>query len=636
MHRQGSLLAAASLFALLAFCALAQAARAAPFAYVGNLESADVSAFSVDADGGLAALAGSPFAAGEEPFGLAVTPDGTHLYVANEGSEAVSGYEIGAAGGLTPLPGSPYPAGVQPYGVAITPDGSHLYVANQGDDTVSAYEIAADGALVAAPGSPFPTGHAPFGVAVTPDGTHLYVTNEGSSNVSAYAIGADGGLAQLAGSPYPVGSFPLAASVTPDGRHLYVSGGTADLWGFSIGEAGGLSELAGSPFPTGSDPFDIAITSDGRRLYLGNQSSAGISGYAVGAEGELSPLPGTPYAAGSNPAGLAVAPDGHHLYATSASSDVVSGFSIAGSGALGTVAGSPFAAGTHPEQVTLTPDQGPVAAFTTSVAPAGSVSTFDGSSSSDPDGTVARYEWDFGDGSTVTDGGATPHHTYAAPGTYTVTLTVSDDEGCSTIQTFTGQTVGCNGGPAARVSHQVTVARLARTLAVRKTGGGSGTVTSSPAGIDCGPTCSARFEADTVVTLSATAAPGSTFAGWGGACSGTGICSVTMDRAHDVSAGFTAVKPSPAPPTPPPNTKIIAAKISPRGGGATFRFRALGRATGFQCALTGKGRKARFRPCSSPKRYLHLKPGRYTFGVRATGPGGTDASPAKRRFKVTR
>ncbi|MBK7975354.1 MAG: hypothetical protein IPK07_19405 [Deltaproteobacteria bacterium] len=77
------------------------------------------------------------------------------------------------------------------------------------------------------------------------------------------------------------------------------------------------------------------------------------------------------------------------------------------------------------------------------------------------------------------------------------------------------------------------------TLAVGKAGGGAGTVTSVPAGVDCGPTCAASFDADTVVTLSATPAPGSTFTGWSGAgCSGTGTCVVTMDAAQAVTAMF--------------------------------------------------------------------------------------------------
>ncbi len=70
----------------------------------------------------------------------------------------------------------------------------------------------------------------------------------------------------------------------------------------------------------------------------------------------------------------------------------------------------------------------PTAAFTASVS--GSSTTVDGSGSSDPDGSIASYAWDFGDGSTAT-GAKPPPHAYAAPGTYTVRLTVTDDDGAS-------------------------------------------------------------------------------------------------------------------------------------------------------------------------------------------------------------
>jgi uncharacterized repeat protein (TIGR02543 family) len=67
---------------------------------------------------------------------------------------------------------------------------------------------------------------------------------------------------------------------------------------------------------------------------------------------------------------------------------------------------------------------------------------------------------------------------------------------------------------------------------------GSGRVTTSPAGITCRPTCSASFETDSRVTLTATATPGWTFAGWSGDCSGTGECSVTMADPRSVTATF--------------------------------------------------------------------------------------------------
>ena len=89
----------------------------------------------------------------------------------------------------------------------------------------------------------------------------------------------------------------------------------------------------------------------------------------------------------------------------------------------------------------------------------------------------------------------------------------------------------------------VTSAAQNQTLSVTKTGAGTGTVSSSPAGINCGATCSASFPASSSVTLTATPASGSSFAGWGGACSGTGACAVTMSAARSVTASFTAAPP---------------------------------------------------------------------------------------------
>jgi sugar lactone lactonase YvrE len=75
-----------------------------------------------------------------------------------------------------------------------------------------------------------------------------------------------------------------------------------------------------------------------------------------------------------------------------------------------------------------------------------------------------------------------------------------------------------------------------RTLTISKTGNGA--IVSDPPGIDCGTNCSASFQNGTSVTLTATAADGFRFSGWGGACTGTGKCVLTMDAAKDASATF--------------------------------------------------------------------------------------------------
>jgi endo-1,4-beta-xylanase len=91
-------------------------------------------------------------------------------------------------------------------------------------------------------------------------------------------------------------------------------------------------------------------------------------------------------------------------------------------------------------------------------------------------------------------------------------------------------------------------------LTVTKSGSGSGTVTSAPAGINCGSTCSAGFASGTSVTLTATPAGGSTFAGWSGSCSGTGTCTLSMTAARSVTATF--------------NGAVVAGTVSINAGGA--------------------------------------------------------------------
>lgn len=95
---------------------------------------------------------------------------------------------------------------------------------------------------------------------------------------------------------------------------------------------------------------------------------------------------------------------------------------------------------------------------------------------------------------------------------------------------------GGGGGAPAPVTSPPPVTKHA--LNVAKSGTGDGTVASSPAGISCGTTCAAEFDAGTTVTLAAQPAAGSRFGGWTGDCTGADTCVVTMDEARSVSADF--------------------------------------------------------------------------------------------------
>jgi hypothetical protein len=127
-----------------------------------------------------------------------------------------------------------------------------------------------------------------------------------------------------------------------------------------------------------------------------------------------------------------------------------------------------------------------------------------------------------------------------------VTLTASPTTG----SVFGGWGGACSGtgtctvtmSGARSVSATFTAATTTTTysLTVTKSGTGSGTVVSNPSGVSCGTDCSHTYTSGTAVTLTATPASGSAFAGWSGACSGTGACTVTMSGARSVGAAFTA------------------------------------------------------------------------------------------------
>src|SRR5207249_2073616 len=116
----------------------------------------------------------------------------------------------------------------------------------------------------------------------------------------------------------------------------------------------------------------------------------------------------------------------------------------------------------------------------------------------------------------------------------------------ATGSTFTGWSGGgCSGTGTCTVTLNAATTVTATfgvpsfALTVSKAGAGSGTVTSTPPGITCGTTCAWSYPSGTVVTLTATPAADSTFAGWsGGGCTGTGACTVTLSAATAVTATF--------------------------------------------------------------------------------------------------
>jgi YVTN family beta-propeller protein len=155
--------------------------------------------------------------------------------------------------------------------------------------------------------------------------------------------------------------------------------------------------VVGSPIPVGSHPWDIAITPNGTTAYVANDGSNNVSviDTATNTVTESIPISAYPYG------------------------------------------------------IAITPDQAPVARLRVNAAPAGSATTFEAAASTVASGTIAKYAWNFGDGSRATTTTPVTTHSYVSPGTFSASVTETSSGGTSTTKVFTGQTMSRNGGPSA-------------------------------------------------------------------------------------------------------------------------------------------------------------------------------------------
>jgi lysophospholipase L1-like esterase len=291
-------------------------------------------------------------------------------------------------------------------------------------------------------------------------------------------------------------------------------------------------------------------------------------------------------------------------------------------------------------------DTPPTALFTQSLDQAhpGQAIEFDGGESSDGDGELTDYEWNFDDGGKAA--GKVVEHSFTSPGLYTARLLVRDDRGEADVAgqkpiwvrpdpTASADSYAADAGaglhvdPAHGVMANDTIDRLGgdpRAEAVATTAHGSlslagdggfeylpgagfsGNDTFTYRVIDAGGFTSATAAVTVLVRAASSSGPS------GGAQGGT---NPSTPRA------------TPAAASAPPETKITKLTLLGRRAKLWFSGRG-GGPLHFACALD----KAPFKPCTSPKAYAGLTSGRHSVRVRAQGPAATDSTPALKRFTV--
>ena len=157
----------------------------------------------------------SPFTAGTNPNGLAIAPGGGFLYAANFFDNSISEFTINTDGSLSPISGSPIGESYSgPSALLIDKSGNYLYVANQNSTNLAAFRIGSDGSLQVLTTSPFATASQPSLLATDAGGKYLFVGNQSNPMIQSYSLDTGSGTLTSV-TTYVLPGTPTSFAVTP-------------------------------------------------------------------------------------------------------------------------------------------------------------------------------------------------------------------------------------------------------------------------------------------------------------------------------------------------------------------------------------------------------------------------------------
>jgi 6-phosphogluconolactonase (cycloisomerase 2 family) len=445
------------LAAIALLCASATAS-ARTLVVTNQYGSSGLYSYSVDPGTGVPTqISGTPAAAGFAPSTPSISPDGTTAFAAGYSNGTLRSFSFDSGTQTFAPTGSTAATGSGPNAAIVSLDGSAVWTADYEDGTVSRFDVASGGALtVQNPATN--VGGGPTTLAQSPRNTFVYVPDSVNGTVDGFeSTPGSSSLTHLTGFPISAGAVATDVEFSTDGRYLFVvAQGDDEVNAFRVNQSTGALTALDS-YTTGDGPGALAASPDGKWLLVNNAFADTVSVFAISSAGTLSQVGTAIPTGGVAPWDATFSPDSRFAYVTNYFSNSISAFAIDADGAATALAGSPYAVAAtgYPFSLAIQPNQGPTAAF--SNATDGLTVGFNAAGSSDSDGSVATYRWDFGDGVIVTTNSAQTTHRYSGYGSYGATLTVTDNEGCSKEQIGTGQSVACNGSASAVTSQTITL-----------------------------------------------------------------------------------------------------------------------------------------------------------------------------------
>jgi YVTN family beta-propeller protein len=424
------------------------------------------------------------------PCGIAVTPDGKKLYVTDRDINGISVIDTS-----TNTVTATVPAGINPLGVAITPDGTKAYVANRYSNNVSVIDTVTNNEIATVK-----VGTGPCGVAFNQAGTRLYVTNCESNTISVIDTATNSVTATV-----PVEKWPMGVAVSPDGTKIYVANERSN----NVSVIDTETKNVTAAVKVGRSPYGIAVTPDGTKVYVANcgdndnlgktvsiidtatnrviaTEKAGFSPVAFGQF--MSPLPAQPLLPAANfSSNLTVGYAPLSVQFTDFSKNADGCNWDFGDGSSSTHKNQVYTysrAGNYNVKLTVNNKNGTdskLGIVTVLAQPVFSASTASGKTplrvnfTDQSTGSPISWNWTFGDGTYSTE--KNPVHIYKEPGKYSVTLTLNET-GNRTAVTKSGYITVSNGFEAPVAAFSASPASGKVPLTVSFTDQSTGSPTS--------------------------------------------------------------------------------------------------------------------------------------------------------------
>lgn len=351
--------------------ALAASSRAA----AGTVLVTDLDTNSVATINPTTGAVSSVYGAGlNGPLGIAVSPDGLTAYVTNSLGNTVSPIDLSSFPFRVE---SPIKVGGAPSAIALSPNGAVAYVSDFNSNTVTPIYLSSRSAQPA-----IHVGSGPWSLAVSTDGSKVIVSNSEATTVSVIDVDT------RHVTTLKVGGRPEAIAVSPRTDVAYVLSGS-DVVPIALSSA---APSLGSPIVVVNKPVGISINPSGTTAYTVNADNT-----VTRIDLALSPARvSSPVQVGSlsQADGVAISPDGKRAYIANAT-NTVTPISLATGSVL---AQTPVSVGAASFGVAVVPDQAPLARFTEKIRAAGRASVFNASASRSPNGQIASYHWNFGNG----------------------------------------------------------------------------------------------------------------------------------------------------------------------------------------------------------------------------------------------